>query len=87
MNPSPFIPTIQLADKLARCKVVQRVVDPVLVVVYKGLCQNGLGILEARKTVWPHILLLERHVERLRVSVLFWRVLPDELVSYSQHLG
>ena len=60
--------------------------DPVLVVVHKGLCQNDLGTLEACKTVRQHILLLERHVERLHVSVLFWHVPPDELVSYSRRL-
>ena len=66
--------------------MAQRRMDPVLVVVHKDLRPNDLGILETRKIVRPHILLLGRPVERPHVSILFGRVLPDELVPYSQHL-
>ena len=42
-----------------------------------------LGVLELGKPTGPDVLPLGRFVERLCVSVLFRRVFPDELVSYS----
>ena len=57
--------------------------DPVFVVVHKDLCQNDFDILEAHKIVWLYMLLLERPVEMLHVSVLLGRMFPDKLASYS----
>ena len=86
MDPPSFISAPQLAGKPAGRKAAPCGVDPVPVAVRKGLCQNDLGILEARKIVRPRTLFPGRHAERLHMSVLLWRVLPDERVSYSQQL-
>ena len=49
-------------------------------VIRKGICKCNLDILIGSKLLEPYILLFECLAERLNMSVLLWRVLPDEFI-------
>ena len=73
-----------LCEQTLGGNIPQSRVYPVVVVVCKRSGQHHFGVLEPDKLMGPYILSFERSVERLYVSVLFWRVLPDEPVPDPQ---
>ena len=54
--------------------------NPLVIVIRKGICKCNLGILIVYKLTGPYVLFFQCLVERLDVPVLLWRVLPDEFV-------
>jgi len=84
--PSLFVSHLPLFLKFYWCEISQRWMYSGMVIIGICICKNNLCFLIVCKLVWPKIFFFQCFMEWFNMTVLLWRVMPDEFLLNTKNL-